>query len=108
MRRGLILATAIVGISFPACAQQGPDLPSQNSQKGSAFPSPGSNRGPAFPKSVAPTESNPTNWAKPPSEPDPSSYNVSPRATYCTTEHVGTDKSRSAKSAVVSGCPSMP
>jgi len=81
MPRILILATLIVGIGFPVCAQQGPDFPSQNSQKGSAFPSPGSARGPAFPKSVSPTESNPTNWAKPPTQPDPT-YGWDPRATY--------------------------
>jgi hypothetical protein len=71
MRRILILATAFVGISFPVCAQQG-----------AAFPSPGSDRGPAFPKSVSPTESNPTNWVKPPAQPDPSYYRVTPRETY--------------------------
>jgi hypothetical protein len=81
MRRILILATAILGIAFPVLAQQGQDFPSQGSQKGSAFPSPGSNRGSAFPKSVSPTESNPTNWAKPPPQQDPS-YGINPRAQY--------------------------
>ena len=82
MRRILILATAILGIAFPVLAQQGPALPSEDSaQKGSAFPSPGSNRGPAFPKSVSPTESNSTNWAKPPPQQDPS-YDINPRAQY--------------------------
>ena len=81
MRRILILATAILTIEFPVLAQQGPDFSSQNSQKGSAFPSPGSDRGPAFPKSVSPTESNPTNWAKPQAQPDPS-YGWDPRVNY--------------------------
>jgi hypothetical protein len=81
MRRILILATAILTIEFPVFAQQGPDVSSQNSQKGSAFPSPGADRGPAFPKSVSPTESNPTNWAKPPAQADPS-YGWDPRANY--------------------------
>jgi hypothetical protein len=71
MRFMLTVATVIVAISFPVGAQQGP-----------ALPAPGSDRGPAFPKSVSPTQSNPTNWVKPPSEPDPSSYDINPRATY--------------------------
>ena len=89
MGRVLILATAVVGISFPICAQQGPNVPSQESQSsqdsrsssqdsqfGPDFPSAGSDRGPAFPKYVSPTESNPTNWVTPPPDPaeNPNSY----------------------------------
>ena len=83
MVRILILATTIVGIAFPVCAQQGqgPDFPSQKSQKGVGLPSPGSDRGPAFPKSVSPSQSNPTNWAQPPAQQDPS-YGWDPRANY--------------------------
>lgn len=66
MRRGLIIAAAIVGILSPARAQRGPN-----------FPSPGSDRGPAFPQSVSPTVSNPTNWNTPqPQYTDPSGPNA--------------------------------
>jgi hypothetical protein len=82
MLRILILATAMVAISFPVCAQQGqPDFPSQKSQKGVGLPAPGSDRGPAFPKSVSPSQSNPTNWAQPPAQQDPS-YGWDPREIY--------------------------
>jgi hypothetical protein len=81
MVRILILATAIVGISFPVCAQQGQGPDSQKSQKGVGLPSPGSDRGPAFPKSVSPTQRNPTNWAQPPAQQDPS-YGWDPREIY--------------------------
>ena len=54
----ILVATAALGAAigtYPARAQHGPDYPS------------GSERGPAFPKSVAPTDSNPTNWVGSPS-----------------------------------------
>src|SRR5215467_4636404 len=81
MQRIFILAIAIVGISFPVCAQQEPKMPSQdsqsssqnsqspNSQFGPDFPRPDSDRGSAFPKYVSPTENNPTNWITPPPDP---------------------------------------
>lgn len=43
----------------PASANHGPAYPSE------------SQRGPAFPKSVAPTQSNPTNWDRPPPSAEP-------------------------------------
>ena len=95
MRRGLILATAIVGISFPACAQQGSDIP-QGSQRDRPFPHRGLIGDPHFQKSVSPTESNPTNWAKPPPQQDPS-YGINPRAQYWgPTERAGEYKSVAA------------
>lgn len=54
MRCTLLIAVAIIAFALPAEAQQGP-----------AYPSPGSSRGPAFPQSVAPSQSNQTNWVKP-------------------------------------------
>ncbi len=46
MRRGLIIAAAIVGILLPARAQRGPNFPSPGSDRGPAFPNPSRRRYP--------------------------------------------------------------